>query len=116
MLAEGQLHGLILSQINEDRSEEKRKTISRKTRRKKTIQFPDLLRDHFRLSAISIAEHEGKRNGMEISQLIVACISDLVFLYIGALDTFLLYHSYVFHKTRNITWCSSTISFKSDGL
>ncbi|GMI95390.1 homolog of human MHF1 [Hibiscus trionum] len=45
----------------------------------------DLLRDRFRLSAISIAEYEAKRNGMEISQPIVACIADLAFKYIGQL-------------------------------
>nr|KJB07147.1 hypothetical protein B456_001G054300 [Gossypium raimondii] len=45
----------------------------------------DLLRDRFRLSAISIAESEAKRSGMEISPPIVACIADLAFKYIGQL-------------------------------
>ncbi|XP_038997309.1 protein MHF1 homolog [Hibiscus syriacus] len=46
----------------------------------------DLLRDRFRLSAISIAEYEAKRNGTEISQPIVACIADLAFKYTGLLE------------------------------
>ncbi|XP_059643717.1 protein MHF1 homolog isoform X1 [Cornus florida] len=41
----------------------------------------DLLRDRFRLSTITIAEAEAKRNEMEISQPIMACISDLAFKY-----------------------------------
>ncbi|KAL2234511.1 centromere protein S isoform X1 [Sesamum indicum] len=41
----------------------------------------ELLRDRFRLCTISIAEAEAKQNGMEISQPIVACISDLAFKY-----------------------------------
>ncbi|TYI17896.1 hypothetical protein ES332_A07G055000v1 [Gossypium tomentosum] len=45
----------------------------------------DILRDRFRLSAISIAESEAKRSGMEISPPIVACIADLAFKYIGQL-------------------------------
>ncbi|KAI3673649.1 hypothetical protein L6452_39773 [Arctium lappa] len=39
------------------------------------------LRDRFRLSTISIAESEAKRNNMEISQPVVVCISDLAFKY-----------------------------------
>ncbi|XP_076948239.1 protein MHF1 homolog isoform X1 [Bidens hawaiensis] len=39
------------------------------------------LRDRFRLSTISIAESEAKRNNMEISQSVVVCISDLAFKY-----------------------------------
>ncbi|CAH9104767.1 unnamed protein product [Cuscuta europaea] len=35
----------------------------------------------FRLCTISIAEAEAKRNGMEISQPIVACIADIAFKY-----------------------------------
>ncbi|GKV17424.1 hypothetical protein SLE2022_369920 [Rubroshorea leprosula] len=41
----------------------------------------DVLKDRFRLSAIPIAEEEAKRNGMEISAPIVACIVDLAFKY-----------------------------------
>ncbi|KAL0464037.1 UNVERIFIED_CONTAM: protein MHF1 [Sesamum latifolium] len=41
----------------------------------------ELLRDRFRLCTISIAEAEAKQNGMEVSQPIVACISDLAFKY-----------------------------------
>ncbi|KZV21772.1 centromere protein S [Dorcoceras hygrometricum] len=40
-----------------------------------------LLRDRFRLCTISIAEAEAKKNGMEVSQPIMACISDLAFKY-----------------------------------
>ncbi|XP_010668122.2 protein MHF1 homolog isoform X3 [Beta vulgaris subsp. vulgaris] len=40
-----------------------------------------LLRDRFRLSAISIAESEAKKNGMQVSEPIAACISDLAFKY-----------------------------------
>ena len=76
-----------------------------------TESVSDVLRDRFRLSTISIAEAEGtffhlfsffffsiwklkfrnvsfcfsaKRNGMEISEPIVACISDLAFKYAGS--------------------------------
>ncbi|CAA3014747.1 centromere S [Olea europaea subsp. europaea] len=41
----------------------------------------EILRDRFRLSTISIAEAEGKKNGMQISEPIVACVSDLAFKY-----------------------------------
>lgn len=41
----------------------------------------ELLRDRFRLCTISIAEAEAKRSGMEISQPIMACVSDLAFKY-----------------------------------
>ncbi|KAL7114392.1 hypothetical protein ABFS83_04G115200 [Erythranthe nasuta] len=41
----------------------------------------ELLRDRFRLCTIAIAEAEAKQNGMEISQPIMACISDLAFKY-----------------------------------
>ncbi|XP_062170261.1 protein MHF1 homolog [Alnus glutinosa] len=41
----------------------------------------EVLRDRFRLSTISIAEAQAKRNGMEISEPIVACIADLAFRY-----------------------------------
>ncbi|CAK7336827.1 unnamed protein product [Dovyalis caffra] len=41
----------------------------------------DILQDRFRLSAISIAENEAKKSGMEISEPIMACIADLAFNY-----------------------------------
>ncbi|KAL3617626.1 MHF histone-fold complex component [Castilleja foliolosa] len=41
----------------------------------------ELLRDRFRLCTITIAEAEAKRNGMEVSQPIMACVSDLAFKY-----------------------------------
>ncbi|KAJ4728883.1 Centromere protein S-like [Melia azedarach] len=41
----------------------------------------DILRDRFRLSTISIAEAEAKRNNMEISEPIIACIADLAYKY-----------------------------------
>ncbi|KAK6127835.1 hypothetical protein DH2020_038404 [Rehmannia glutinosa] len=41
----------------------------------------ELLRDRFRLCTISIAEAEAKQIGMEVSQPIMACISDLAFKY-----------------------------------
>ncbi|OAY30615.1 protein MHF1 homolog [Manihot esculenta] len=41
----------------------------------------ELLRDRFRLSTISIAETEAKKNGMDISEPIIACIADLAFKY-----------------------------------
>ncbi|CAI9113744.1 OLC1v1014410C1 [Oldenlandia corymbosa var. corymbosa] len=45
----------------------------------------EILRDRFRLCTISIAEAEAKKNGMEISPPIMACISDLAFRYAGQL-------------------------------
>ncbi|XP_016471811.1 protein MHF1 homolog [Nicotiana tabacum] len=41
----------------------------------------DLLRDRFRLCTISIAEAEAKQCGMEVSQPIMACVSDLAFKF-----------------------------------
>ncbi|GAB4845795.1 MHF histone-fold complex component [Ancistrocladus abbreviatus] len=41
----------------------------------------NLLRDRFRLSAISIADAEAKNNGMEISEPIMACVADMAFKY-----------------------------------
>ncbi|CAN7006460.1 unnamed protein product [Brassica rapa subsp. trilocularis] len=41
----------------------------------------DLIRDRFRLSAISIAESEAKKSGMEIAGPVVACVADLAFKY-----------------------------------
>ncbi|CAH9142722.1 unnamed protein product [Cuscuta epithymum] len=49
----------------------------------------------FRLCTISIAEAEAKRNDMEISQPIVACIADLAFKYTGRLGT---------HKLTCFAW------------
>ncbi|XP_031092922.1 protein MHF1 homolog [Ipomoea triloba] len=46
-----------------------------------TSAAKELLRDRFRLCTISIAEAEAKQNDMEISQPIMACISDLAFKY-----------------------------------
>ncbi|XP_039018060.1 protein MHF1 homolog [Hibiscus syriacus] len=69
-------------EIDEDRSD------FEKDEEEDDDSVSDLLRDRFRLSAISIAEYEGpttKRNSMEISQPIVACITDLTFEYIGLL-------------------------------
>lgn len=40
-----------------------------------------ILRGRFRLSAISIAESEAKKNAMKVSEPIIACISDLAFNY-----------------------------------
>ncbi|XP_054822627.1 protein MHF1 homolog isoform X1 [Prosopis cineraria] len=40
-----------------------------------------VLKDRFRLSAISIAETEAKRNGMDASEVVVACVADLAFKY-----------------------------------
>lgn len=40
-----------------------------------------ILRDRFRLSTVSIAESEAKKNGMQVSEPIVACISNLAFNY-----------------------------------
>ncbi|XP_061357133.1 protein MHF1 homolog [Gastrolobium bilobum] len=40
-----------------------------------------LLRDRFRLSAISIAESEANKNGVQVSKVVVACVADLAFKY-----------------------------------
>uniref|UniRef100_A0A0R0JPS4 Uncharacterized protein n=1 Tax=Glycine max TaxID=3847 RepID=A0A0R0JPS4_SOYBN len=42
-----------------------------------------LLRDKFRLSAISIIESQAKQNGMEVAKIVVTCIADLAFKYTG---------------------------------
>ncbi|KMZ66972.1 Centromere protein S [Zostera marina] len=39
----------------------------------------DLVRDRFRLSVISICESQARKNGMDIAEIVVACISDLAF-------------------------------------
>ncbi|KAJ0054024.1 hypothetical protein Pint_01282 [Pistacia integerrima] len=41
----------------------------------------NILRDRFRLATISIAETEAKRNGLEISEPIIAYIADFAFKY-----------------------------------
>ncbi|KAF5185479.1 hypothetical protein FRX31_024934, partial [Thalictrum thalictroides] len=41
----------------------------------------ELLKDRFRLSVITIAESEGKKNNMEISQPVMSCIADLAFQF-----------------------------------
>ncbi|XP_022137214.1 protein MHF1 homolog [Momordica charantia] len=41
----------------------------------------ELLSDRFRLSTISIAEAEAKRNGMEISEPVMTCVAELAFKY-----------------------------------
>ncbi|CAA6668323.1 unnamed protein product [Spirodela intermedia] len=41
----------------------------------------EFLRDRFRLSAIAITEAEGRKQGMEISEPVVACIADLAFKF-----------------------------------
>ncbi|XP_020571247.1 uncharacterized protein LOC110018309 isoform X6 [Phalaenopsis equestris] len=40
-----------------------------------------LLRDRFRLSVIAISEAEAKKQGLEIAESVVACISDLAFKF-----------------------------------
>ncbi|GMH16706.1 hypothetical protein Nepgr_018547 [Nepenthes gracilis] len=63
----------------------------------------DLLRDRFRLSAISIAEAEAKNNGMEISEAIVACIADMAFKYTKQLAKDLeLFAQHAGRKTVNV--------------
>ncbi|CAN1225668.1 Protein MHF1 homolog [Linum perenne] len=50
----------------------------------------ELLKDRFRLSAISLVESQGKKNGMEVSETITACISDLAFKFTA-------------HRNKNLT-------------
>lgn len=57
-----------------------------------------LLRDRFRLCTISIAEAEAKKNGMEISPPIMACVSDLAFKYTQQLAKDL--ELFAQHRTR----------------
>ncbi|XP_019082012.1 protein MHF1 homolog isoform X3 [Vitis riparia] len=49
--------------------------------REEDEEATELLRDRFRLSTISIVEAQAKKSDMEISEPIVACISDLAFKY-----------------------------------
>ncbi|XP_020245407.1 MHF histone-fold complex subunit 1 [Asparagus officinalis] len=41
----------------------------------------EILRDRFRLSAVSIVESEVKKQGMEIAEPVVACVADLAFKF-----------------------------------
>ncbi|KAI3843647.1 hypothetical protein MKX03_021047 [Papaver bracteatum] len=41
----------------------------------------NVLKDRFRLSVIKIAEAEGKKNNMEISEQVMGCISDIAFKF-----------------------------------
>ncbi|RWR73139.1 centromere protein S [Cinnamomum micranthum f. kanehirae] len=63
----------------------------------------DLLRDRFRLSLISIAESEAKTCELEISQPIMACISDLTFKFAEQLAKDLqLFAQHADRKTVNM--------------
>ncbi|KAJ8644234.1 hypothetical protein MRB53_005982 [Persea americana] len=63
----------------------------------------DLLRDRFRLSLISIAESEAKNCELEISQPIMACISDLTFKFAEQLAKDLqLFAQHADRKTVNM--------------
>ncbi|XP_062004667.1 uncharacterized protein LOC133721907 isoform X2 [Rosa rugosa] len=69
--------------------EEENQKKERKMEREEDDSVSEVLRDRFRLSTISIADAEAKRSGMEISEPVVACISDLAFKFTGlfALET-----------------------------
>ncbi|KAJ0988735.1 hypothetical protein J5N97_007091 [Dioscorea zingiberensis] len=43
------------------------------------LEMAELLKDRFRLSVITIAESEAKKQSMEVSETVVACIADLAF-------------------------------------
>ncbi|XP_039126068.1 protein MHF1 homolog [Dioscorea cayenensis subsp. rotundata] len=43
------------------------------------LEMGELLKDRFRLSVITIAESEVKKQSMEVSETVVACIADLAF-------------------------------------
>ncbi|KAL6996837.1 MHF histone-fold complex component [Sarracenia purpurea var. burkii] len=73
------------------------------TEREEEDAATDILRDRFRLSTISIAESEAKRNNLEISQPIMACISDLAFKYAEQLAKDLeLFAQHAGRKTVNM--------------
>ncbi|GAV60202.1 hypothetical protein CFOL_v3_03733, partial [Cephalotus follicularis] len=77
----------------------------------------DLLRDRFRLSTISIAEAEAKRNGMEIAEPIISCTADLAFKYtvqysFVILDVFKLFNLVSAHRNEHLA--SSLRSFCND--
>ncbi|KAL3025516.1 hypothetical protein AAZX31_04G183700 [Glycine max] len=57
-----------------------------------------LLRDKFRLSAISIIESQAKQNGMEVSKVVVTCVADLAFKYTERLARDL--HLFAQHANR----------------
>ncbi|KAL5075007.1 hypothetical protein RYX36_013991 [Vicia faba] len=62
-----------------------------------------LLRDRFRLSAISIAESQANKSGMEVSNVVVACIADLAFKYTERLAKDLqLFSQHANRKSVNI--------------
>ncbi|KAI0513512.1 hypothetical protein KFK09_009536 [Dendrobium nobile] len=46
-----------------------------------TEEKAELLRNRFRLSVIGIADAEAKKQGLEIAESVVACISDLAFKF-----------------------------------
>ncbi|PIA33756.1 hypothetical protein AQUCO_04000072v1 [Aquilegia coerulea] len=58
--------------VNDFEREEEEEEVSEET---------ELLKDRFRLSAITIAESEAKKNNMEVSQPVIACIADLAFQF-----------------------------------
>ncbi|BBH03603.1 Histone superfamily protein [Prunus dulcis] len=53
----------------------------KKMGREEEDSVSELLRDRFRVSTISIAEAEAKRNDMEISGPVMTCIADLAFKF-----------------------------------
>ncbi|XP_058781292.1 protein MHF1 homolog isoform X2 [Vicia villosa] len=62
-----------------------------------------LLRDRFRLSAISIAESQASKSGMEVSNVVVACVADLAFKYTERLAKDLqLFSQHANRKSVNI--------------
>ncbi|XP_015888540.3 protein MHF1 homolog [Ziziphus jujuba] len=63
----------------------------------------ELLRDRFRLSSISIAEAEAKRNDMEVTEPVMACIADLAFKYTEQLAKDLeLFSQHAGRKSANV--------------
>ncbi|CAL9030688.1 unnamed protein product [Prunus brigantina] len=63
----------------------------------------ELLRDRFRVSTISIAEAEAKRNDMEISGPVMTCIADLAFKFTEQLAKDLeLFAQHAGRKTANM--------------
>ncbi|KAK1259242.1 hypothetical protein QJS04_geneDACA021790 [Acorus gramineus] len=51
------------------------------TEREDDIEKAELLKDRFRLSAISIIQNEAKKHDMEASEAVVSCIADLAFKF-----------------------------------
>ncbi|KAJ9676503.1 hypothetical protein PVL29_021834 [Vitis rotundifolia] len=71
--------------------------------REEDEEATELLRDRFRLSTISIVEAQAKKSDMEISEPIVACISDLAFKYTEQLAKDLeLFSQHAGRKTVNM--------------